>query len=174
MHIIGTGNSNAFTGVFDGDDHTISNFVCTYSYRDYAGLFRYAAGATIKNLGLVGPYLDVALGSYHGALVGRLDTGIVTNWYVETGSIFASRDVGVLDWRLFPSGAVNAHVRTRKRRLIALLRVVHRAGKMQPVRPYDYAVRMCKNPVGRFAGLRQDNRDEMVAEIIRRLSFLGK
>jgi hypothetical protein len=85
-----------FRGTFDGDGYTISNFSYTSAEATCIGLFGYVAGGEIKNLGLIGPHLDVEKGNYHGSLVGRLDTGTVTNCYVEAGSVSGDREIGAL------------------------------------------------------------------------------
>ena len=53
--IIGTTTTNAFRGVFDGNDKKISRFTSTK--RDYTGIFGYVkdSNAEIKNLRLINP-----------------------------------------------------------------------------------------------------------------------
>ncbi len=92
--IIGTHWSNAFSGTFDGNGHTISNFTYDSNDKDYIGLFRYVdVGGEIKDLGLIEPNVDVGTGKYAGILAGR-NYGTVTNCYIEGGSISGSRIVG--------------------------------------------------------------------------------
>ena len=68
FNIIGT-DVNPFTGAFDGNNHTISNFTYTSSATDYVGLFRsIGQGSEIKNLGLLN--VDVSGQNYVGGLVG--------------------------------------------------------------------------------------------------------
>ena len=57
--------ANPFTGVFDGNDHTISNFTYDSNDRIDVGLFVdvYGPNAEIKNLGLIDP--NVVTGYYH-------------------------------------------------------------------------------------------------------------
>ncbi|GAI92300.1 unnamed protein product, partial [marine sediment metagenome] len=59
FNITGT-ESTPFTGVFDGNGHTISNFSYTSIGTSYTGLFAYVSGenAVIKDLGLINPNLD--------------------------------------------------------------------------------------------------------------------
>lgn len=73
-------HSNPFSGVLDGNGHTISNFTGTW------GLFRYVDGpdAEIKNLGLIDP--NVVGGPQAGSLVSQLTYGAVSNCCVEGGS----------------------------------------------------------------------------------------
>ncbi|MHC4314800.1 MAG: GLUG motif-containing protein, partial [Planctomycetota bacterium] len=84
-----------FTGTFDGNGHTISNFTCTSTGTNYIGLFGYVTGE-IKNLGFIDPNVDVGTGSRVGSLVGRLDNGTINNCYVEGGSISGDWYVGGL------------------------------------------------------------------------------
>ena len=74
----------AFTGVFDGNGHEISNF--TYqSSSMYTGLFGCADNAEIKNLGLRD--VNIMSGSSAGSLVGSMQSGTVSNCYVQGGVI---------------------------------------------------------------------------------------
>ena len=76
---IGT-QSNAFTGVFDGNGHTIQNLKIniTSGTTVYAGLFGYVSSGAIKNLGMVDSVINVTLSSssalyaYVGGIVGGL------------------------------------------------------------------------------------------------------
>jgi hypothetical protein len=78
-----------FTGVFDGDGHTLSNF--TYnSMSTYAGgLFRVVgdSGAEIQNLGLINPNVAGGMEENWGSLAGQLRGGTVRNCYVEGGTV---------------------------------------------------------------------------------------
>jgi hypothetical protein len=76
-----------FSGVFDGNGHTISNFTYTSSDASFIGLFRYVAGGQIRDLGLVNPNIHVDEGNFQGGLVGYLDKGSITNCYVEDGRV---------------------------------------------------------------------------------------
>ncbi|MDH4241511.1 MAG: peptidase A26, partial [Phycisphaerae bacterium] len=88
FNIIGTDYHNTFTGVFDGNGHTISYFSYTSTGRHYIGIFGYLSGsdAEIKNLGLIDPNVDAGTGKLVGSLVGTLH-GTVTNCYVKGGSV---------------------------------------------------------------------------------------
>jgi hypothetical protein len=100
----------SFTGVFDGNNHTISNFTYVVDvneppsrgyYGDWdVGLFGIVSGeqAQIKNLGLIDPNIYPAATcservSRVGAIAGRLSDGSITNCYVEGGRV--SADIGV-------------------------------------------------------------------------------
>ena len=100
FNIIGTSWDNAFTGVFDGNGHTISNFSYTYTGTDYIGLFRCVSGvnAEIKNLELIDPNVDAGTGDFVGSLVGLLGVGggTITNCYVDGGRISGGDYVGGL------------------------------------------------------------------------------
>ncbi len=93
-NVIGT-SSSAFTGVFDGNGHTISNFNYYYwelAYdRDNIGLFGYVDGVTaeIKDLGLIDPNLKVN-GENNAPLVGCLADGNMTGCYVLGGIAWGS------------------------------------------------------------------------------------
>jgi len=93
--IIG-GRWNPFTGIFDGDGHTISNFSHSSEYANSAGFFGRVNDARISDLGLIDPVIDVERGDFHGALVGYLDGGTITNCYAEGASISGNDHVGGL------------------------------------------------------------------------------
>jgi hypothetical protein len=83
----------AFSGVFDGNGHTIANFTHTSTDRyTYAGLFGYVGGPTgeIRNLGLLNAAVDVGEGWSVGALAGS-NTGVVIHCY-STGSVRGARN----------------------------------------------------------------------------------
>ncbi|MHC4461103.1 MAG: GLUG motif-containing protein, partial [Planctomycetota bacterium] len=87
-----------FTGVFDGNNHTIANFTYTSADTIHIGLFRYIRGENteIKNLGLIDPNVDAGAGDDVGSLVGRLNCGTITNCYVQGGSVTGDDYVGGL------------------------------------------------------------------------------
>ncbi len=103
-----------FSGVFDGNHHTISNFSYVVDAREplphrswrgdeHVGLFGYVSGpqAQIRNLGLIDPNIHPATTCTErveivGALVGRLHQGTIEDCYVEGGFIAADRHVGGL------------------------------------------------------------------------------
>jgi len=97
FNIIGIGRRNAFTGVFDGNGHTISNFSYTSSNGDYTGLFRYVErSAQIKDLGFISPDINAGTGSCVGSLAGYVYLGTITNCYVEGGSVAGKTWIGGL------------------------------------------------------------------------------
>ncbi|MHC4752428.1 MAG: hypothetical protein ACYTFW_21455, partial [Planctomycetota bacterium] len=71
-----------FTGVFDGNGHTISNFSYTSTPTENIGLFGYVSGANaqIKDLGLIDPNVDAGTGDYVGSLVGYMNGGTISNY----------------------------------------------------------------------------------------------
>jgi len=89
---IGT-DSSPFTGIFDGNNHTVSNLTVS-SAADYQGLFGYASGATIKNLNLTGA--AVAGGNNVGALAGYSASSTISNCSAAGTSITGTNGVGGL------------------------------------------------------------------------------
>jgi len=98
FNIIGINYYNPFTGVFDGNGHTISNFMYDSNDRDYIGLFGYVSGnnALIKNLGLIDPNLDAGIEEMVGSLVSCFKNGLINNCYVEGGSVSGEWGIGGL------------------------------------------------------------------------------
>ena len=78
-----------FTGIFDGNGHTISDFTYTSTGAFYIGLFSYVGGpdAEIKDLALIAPNVDAGTGGYVGTLVGYLTDGTVNGCCAEGGSV---------------------------------------------------------------------------------------
>jgi hypothetical protein len=84
-----------FSGTFDGNGHTISNFNYTSTNINHAGLFGYIDGlsAEVKNLGLIDPNVVAATEAYSssvGSLIGHLENGVITGCYVQDGRISGS------------------------------------------------------------------------------------
>ena len=85
-----------FTGVFDGNGHTLSNFSYTSADKNGIGLFSYIAmPSQIKNLGLINPYV-FAQGGYVGSLVGYINKGTIIDCYAKGVGISGSSNVGGL------------------------------------------------------------------------------
>jgi len=97
FNIIGN-EMTAFTGTFDGNDHTISNFSYTSTGKSHTGLFGYVDGpdAVIKDLQLLAPNVNAGTADYAGALVGWLGDGTITNCHVQGGSVWGGSRVGGL------------------------------------------------------------------------------
>jgi len=97
FNIIGTDDDYPFVGVFDGNNHTVSNFTCDANCINYAGLFGYVDGGEIRNLGLIDSEIEVSgTGSYVGSLVGNVQCGTITNCYSEDANIIGDFFVGGL------------------------------------------------------------------------------
>jgi hypothetical protein len=94
FNIIGTDWNRPFTGVFDGNGHTISNFTYSSTEEDKIGLFGCVLGK-IKDLGLINAEVDVGWGQNVGLLVG-MNCGNITNCYAEGGSVSGYSGVGGL------------------------------------------------------------------------------
>lgn len=82
----------SFSGVFNGNDHTISNMTISANIRDYIGLFGKIEGpnAQVKNLRV--EYVNIFINSFSnwiGGLCGYNQDGTIDNCY-STGSISAS------------------------------------------------------------------------------------
>ncbi len=88
-------DNHPFTGVFDGNGHTISNFTYASPTQNHTGLFGYlGTGGEIKDLGLEG--IDIITDSFYVAgLVAWNVFGTITNCYV-TGSVRGQGYVGGL------------------------------------------------------------------------------
>jgi len=101
----------AFTGVFDGNEHTISNFTCQSDDIDYGGLFGWVNGANtvIKNLQLVDPNLNES-GYRVGLLAGCVSSATIENCSVEGGCILSGTDMGGLVGVLFDGTISNCCV----------------------------------------------------------------
>ena len=83
-----------FTGIFDGNDHTISNFSYTTDYiKSCVGLFGCidSPAARIRNLGLLYPNIEIGTKGFVGSMVGRLESGSLHNCYAKTASISTSK-----------------------------------------------------------------------------------
>ena len=100
FNIIGTSTTGPFTGVFNGNNHTISKFsyrILDFNYTSkgrYVGLFGYVQNSIIKDIGLIDPNVN---GQYDvGSLVGFLDGGTVTGCYVDGGAVKGWEYIGGL------------------------------------------------------------------------------
>jgi len=99
FNIIGT-IYNEFTGVFDGDGYTISNF--NYNCQDGVriGLFGWITkSGKILNLVMSEPNIVAPNSSYVGSLAGFLEYGVIENCCVEGGSVIGCNYVGGLTGR---------------------------------------------------------------------------
>lgn len=87
-------SSTAFTGKFDGLNHTVRNLVVNRPDQNYVGLFGYmGAGSAVRNVGLVGGSMS---GNYDvGGLAGYNNYGTISSSYA-TGRVNGSWYVGGL------------------------------------------------------------------------------
>lgn len=101
---IGSNYDTAFTGVFDGNQYTITGMSIFMSAEEilYCGLFGYSLEATIKNTGFVNSQITAVVESstlqnkylYAGIIVGSNDNGTVTNCFANKGNINARSGAG--------------------------------------------------------------------------------
>jgi len=92
-------NNKPFTGIFDGNGFTISNFTYESTDINEIGLFTFVAdtNAEIKNLSLSDPNVNAGTGCNVGCMVGRVTSGAtITNCRVNGGIVFAGTNVGGL------------------------------------------------------------------------------
>ncbi len=91
-------DNKPFTGVFEGNSHTISNFNYTSTDANNIGLFAYVddPNAEIKDLGLIDPNIEAGTGNWIGSLVGHLYEGTITGCYAEDGSVSGNSEIGGL------------------------------------------------------------------------------
>lgn len=87
-----------FTGVFDGNGHTISNFTYNSTGTSRMGLFGFIneADAIVKDLGLINPNVNAGTGRFVGSLVGYLGDGTISGCFVRGGSVSGDHIVGGL------------------------------------------------------------------------------
>ena len=72
-------DTDKFSGKFDGLGHTISGLTINRTAKEYVGLFGYASGATLRNVGLV----DGSVTGWRrvGGLVGYSESSAISNVY---------------------------------------------------------------------------------------------
>ena len=90
---IGTNRFTPFSGVFDGNRHTIKNMIVNISdsrYTVYAGLFGSLHEGAVKNTGMVNSTINiVGWGAYAGGIAGESISATITNCY-NTGEVNAT------------------------------------------------------------------------------------
>jgi hypothetical protein len=98
FNIIAIDPNHAFTGVFDGNAHTISNLTYHRGGVSNVGLFGYIGdpNAKIVNLGLVRVDMDAGSADFVGSLVGYIEEGVVANCFAEGGRVVGRGGVGGL------------------------------------------------------------------------------
>jgi hypothetical protein len=104
FNIIGYGLFPAFSGVFDGNGHTISNFTYSSTGETCIGIFGYVLGlnARIINVGMIDPNVNGGTAAGVGSLAGWVDLGTVANCHVSGGNVTGKQLVG----GLIGSGAI--------------------------------------------------------------------
>ncbi len=121
---IGENPIDSFQGIFDGNGKTISNMTVAIKSNEtvYAGLFGFAADATIKNLNLAGSVtIEAAGSSYAGGVLGAIEksniiscsfdgdiAGKSTNGRSSTGGIVGEATTSSLINNCYQMGAVTA------------------------------------------------------------------
>ncbi|CAM9962693.1 unnamed protein product [Ectocarpus sp. 12 AP-2014] len=75
---IGESETDPFSGEYDGDSHTISNWGHTTTV-DNAGLFGYVDGGTLKRIRLSGTFLLTGTNSFSGFLAGYAANATVSD-----------------------------------------------------------------------------------------------
>ncbi|MHC4244133.1 MAG: GLUG motif-containing protein [Planctomycetota bacterium] len=83
-----------FSGIFDGNDFTISNLSISSVLEGNTGLFGTVNGQ-ISNLGLIKPNI-IAQGRNVGSLIGYLNHGIIINCYAKGVIVTGSNNIGGL------------------------------------------------------------------------------
>jgi hypothetical protein len=92
---IGNSSSNSFGGIFDGGGYILDVTIdVAGSDAQYAGVFGYTSGATIKNLGVTGSVSSVAAGSYStnsyaGGICGYAISSTLSNCF-NSGNVSSS------------------------------------------------------------------------------------
>ena len=105
------GLGNPFTGVFDGENHTISNLTYNSTNNDYAGLLAYVetSNARIRDLGLIDPNVNAGTRDFVGSLVGRLSEGAIVGCWSEGGSVIGDEHVGGLAGIIYHGNISNSY-----------------------------------------------------------------
>jgi len=156
FHLIGNyagaghSDNEPYTGTFDGNDKTISNF----SYREagdgYVGLFRYVQIGKIKNVRLHNPRVTSS-GLRIGSLAGYVDGASVSDCQVTGASISGDTRVGGLVGEL-EGGMTQCSSRGRVSGVRYVGGLVGYAGNANVMRCYSKATVQGDEQVGGFAG----------------------
>jgi filamentous hemagglutinin family protein len=92
-----------FTGIFDGEGHTISNLTIDDPNSDYVGLIGLSVG-TVENLNLTGGtmtgYAQVGslIGLMGGGLVKDCTSSVTVNGYANTGGLIGNENSGLVEY----------------------------------------------------------------------------
>lgn len=98
-----------FTGILDGQNHTISNLTIN-STSDYGGFFSGVAGTTAKDISFVGVTLNAASTFGAGVIAGNGEGLVIDNVHVENGLVNGDGTVGGLVGNLAANGTRNAAI----------------------------------------------------------------
>lgn len=87
-----------FTGVFNGNMHTIKNWSISSDTVSYLGLFSYMDGATVQNLYLSGASVSLtsSYSNYAGTLAGWADSSIISHCSVDSCNVYCISIAGGL------------------------------------------------------------------------------
>jgi hypothetical protein len=98
FNMIGISDTDAFTGVFDGNSRKIYNFSYSSTDKDLIGIFGYVKGpdSEIKNISIIDPNIDAGNGIVVGGLIGGLRESTVKNCHVTSGKIQGGGALGGL------------------------------------------------------------------------------
>jgi len=114
FNIIGNHFGYAFGGIFDGNNHDISNFTYGPTDSNYVGLFGYIDGAAaeIKDLDLVDPNVNAVSRDDVGSLVGYLRRGSISRCSAQGGTVAGHNCVGGLVGRNYLGTIVDCYAST--------------------------------------------------------------
>ena len=103
-----TYTGNAFKGVFDGDNNTISGLTITSTTAADAaiGLFGVVDGGTVKNLNLTDVNVNVANSNLAGAAIGMMLNGATAERITVSGAVVGNDGVGGIVGRLVIDGTI--------------------------------------------------------------------
>ena len=97
---IGARNTSTFTGIFDGNNKTITELYINNTSLEYLGLFGFVSNSVIKNLGVVNVDISSSISTQAGGVVGRNQGSTISNCY-STGIIIAAQAGGVAGYSGF-------------------------------------------------------------------------
>ena len=89
--------ANQFMGVFDGNNHSISNYRIEHANSVYTGLFEalYGTNSKIENLTLVSPYISTSAGAA-GPIAGIVNEGTIANCSVQNAFVSSNSAGGLV------------------------------------------------------------------------------
>ena len=112
---IGITNAAPFSGSFDGNGHTLSNYAVNAPGQDFVGLFGYVREGAIEDLNMTN--VDVTGNDLTGALIGYLQVGTVrdvsvqgkVNGHDKVGLAIGSSSTGSIIVNASANGSVTAN-----------------------------------------------------------------